>query len=109
MTCLHERQRALAVACLAICMLSACGVSRARTLGKQRAQRFHEAYNASDYDSIYNTASPEFRSTVITQERWSAFCTEMRKRCGQWRHSEPRGRETEVLLVDSGGYIVNVN
>lgn len=58
------KRRAIAAVCLAACMVSACGVSQVRTIGKEQARRFHEQYNASQYDSIYNTSSPEFRSSV---------------------------------------------
>jgi len=96
------------VVCVAVSILPACGVYQARTIGKEEAKRFHEQFNLSRYADIYRASSPEFRKSV-TEEEWIAVCTEIRKRFGQWKTWEPKDKDSEVLLVDSGGYIVTLN
>ena len=96
------------VVCVAGLSLPACGVYQARTIGKEEAKRFHEQFNSSRYTDIYRASSPEFRKSV-TEEEWLAVCTEIRKRLGQWETWEPKNKDSQVLLVDAGGYIVTLD
>lgn len=96
---------------IAVWLLPACGVSQARVRGKEEARRFHEQYNSSQYADMYDNSAEEFKRSV-TKQQWTDFCTETRKRWGQWKASDAKDgkkEESEVWLVDSGGYIVALN
>lgn len=60
---------------------------------------------------MYDNSAEEFKKSV-TKQQWTDFCTETRRRWGQWKASKGKDgekEESEVWLVDSGGYIVTLN
>jgi hypothetical protein len=87
-------------------LIGGCDVARARTVGVNEGARFRQLLNAEKYSEIYASASTEFRRTV-TERQWIASCAETQRKLGQWKGSTLK--DSEVILVDSGGYIVNVN
>lgn len=62
--------------------------------------------NAKKYAEIYNSASAEFKRTT-TEQQWVALCSGARQKLGRWKQSTVK--DTQVLLVDSGGHIVIVD
>ena len=94
------------VATVTLATLAAgCGVARARTLGINEASRFRQLLNAEKYSEIYASASSEFKQQV-SEKQWIAVCSEARHKLGDWKASAVK--DTKVITVDSGGYIVGV-
>ena len=87
-------------------LISGCGVSNARAIGVSEGTRIHQLLNDEKCAEIYFSSSTEFRQ-VTTEQQWIAFCAGARRTLGKWKRSTVK--DTQVILVDSGGYIVNVD
>src|SRR5215210_6821659 len=81
-----------------------CGVRNARASGVAASEQLRELLNAERYAEIYKSATPQFRQAP--EQQWVAFCREMHRKLGQWKASPLK--DTQVILVDSGGYMVHV-
>lgn len=96
-------------ACLAIATVTllggGCGVPRARQAGVAKAEEIRQLLNADKYAEVYASASKQFRQ-AITEQQWNAFCADSRQRLGKWKAATVK--DTDVLLVGTGGYMTNV-
>jgi hypothetical protein len=103
----HTR-RSLLVLLVAVAASSVCGVSEARKVAMAAAAQLHEQFNASRCDRIYDGAGAPFKRAG-PREQWNAYCMGERRRLGQWKSSKPlagQRLESDVYLVDTGGYLV---
>jgi len=103
----HTR-RGLLVLLVAVVGSSACGVPEARKVAMSAAAQLHEQFNAFRCDRIYDGAGAPFQRAG-PREQWNAYCMGERRRLGQWKGSKPLAGqrfESDVYLVDTGGYLV---
>jgi hypothetical protein len=99
------RRRACIAIVSAVLLAGGCGVPRARKAGVAKAEEIRRLLNAEKYADVHASASKQFRQ-AITEQQWGAFCAETRQKLGKWKGATLK--DTNVLLVGTGGYMTNV-
>lgn len=73
--------RKFCAAAIAGLSLTACNPIAEIDVAGDEIERFHNLYNAGDYDAIYAAASPGLREAA-TRAQWSAMLTHVHERLG---------------------------
>ena len=100
-----DPRTAVCLGFLATLVLFGCGMSAGVALGKTAVEDFHTRYNAAQYDAIYDTADPAWRS-AMDRDISRKFFERVHRKLGSCSKTTNTGY---VYNTTTGGTFVNLH